>query len=93
LTSIIVPDSVTKMASNIFNGCSSLTSASIHISKLSNNLFTHCTALTSLTLSSTTFVSAVGSALGSTPFTSDEREGAHIYVPSNLLETYIQDEA
>lgn len=50
LTSIIIPDSVTKIDNSAFSGCASLTSITIpdSITRIGDNAFSDCTSLTTL---------------------------------------------
>lgn len=52
LENIVLPETITNLGKNTFNGCSSLTSIVIpdSVTSLNDNVFIHCTSLTSVTL-------------------------------------------
>ena len=52
LTSVMIPDSVTTIGNNAFNGCSGLTSVTIpdSVTTIGNSAFMSCTGLTSVTI-------------------------------------------
>ena len=52
LTTVIIPDSVTKIEASTFSGCSSLTSIVIpdNVTSIGSYAFKNCTGLTSITI-------------------------------------------
>ena len=84
LTSVSIPTSVTSIGDYVFYGCSGLTSVSIpeSVTSIGNQAFSDCSNITILTISMTTL--PLFTSCGFNSSTKYE----HIYVPSNLVDTY-----
>jgi hypothetical protein len=96
LTNINIPDNLTYVCVYAFQDCSGLTNVNIGVglTSLPNYLFKNCTSLTSITLSAISLVDVPilsYSPIDNTPFSNGD-SSAHIFVPSNLLQSYKQDE-
>ena len=84
LTSISIPGSVTSIGEYAFYGCSGLTSVSIpgSVTSIGNSAFNGCSNITTLIISMTTPPSFTSCGF------SNSTVYEHIYVPSNLVDTY-----
>ena len=83
LTSVSIPESVTSIGDLAFDGCSGLTSVSIpgSVTSIGDHAFIGCSNITTLIISMTTPPSFTSCFSNSTVY-------KHIYVPSNLVDTY-----
>ena len=84
LTSYTIPDSVTKIGSLAFSGCSSLTSVTIpdSVTVIEQQAFDYCGSLTSVYCKSTT------PPAGNYDMFDDNASGRKIYVPTESVNAY-----